>query len=333
MSKIFLTGGAGFIGYHLVQKFLQDGHEVVIYDAFINYLPPHQSHYPEYLQLRLKELDKYKDKKLTMIRGDIRYRSLLIDAMNETQPDVVIHLAAIPIATVCDKYPEEASAVNLDGTVNVLEAMKIYGKVKRFVYTSSSFTYGHFKKPIANEEHPTSPIDSYGAAKLAGENLTRSFSERFGVEHVIVRPSAVYGPTDPNRRVSQIFVENAIMGKPLMLHEGGEQRLDFTFVDDLVEGFVLAALHPKAKNNTFNMTTGSSRKIKDFAQIIKKVLPKTKLEIQQVMDPGDLARPKRGTLSIEKAKKLLGFRPKFSLETGIPVYIDFILRSKVLPAD
>lgn len=330
MAKVFITGGAGFIGYHLAKKLLKDGHEVIAYDAFINYLPPHQSHYPEYLQIRLRELDIYK--KLTIARGDIRYRSLLIDVMNETQPDIVVHLAAIPIATVCDKYPEEASAVNLDGTVNVLEAMKVYGKIKRFVYASSSFTYGNFKKPIANEEHPTSPIDSYGAAKLAGENLTRSFSERFGVEHVVIRPSAVYGPTDPNRRVSQIFVENAILGKPLMLYEGGEERLDFTYIDDLVEGLYLAVFHPKAKNHTFNMTTGKGRMIKEFATLIKKVLPKTKIEVQSSLDPGDLARPKRGTLSIEKAKKLLGFRPKFSLETGIPTYIDFILRSKVLPA-
>lgn len=330
MAKVFITGGAGFIGYHLAKRLLKDGHEVIVYDAFINYLPPHQSHYPQYLQIRLKELDIYK--KLTIARGDIRYRSLLIDVMNETQPEIVIHLAAIPIATVCDKYPEEASAVNLDGTVNVLEAMKVYGKIKRFVYSSSSFTYGHFKKPIAHEEHPTSPIDSYGAAKLAGENLTRSFSERFGVEHVVIRPSAVYGPTDPNRRVSQIFVENAILGKPLMLYEGGEERLDFTYIDDLVEGLYLAVFHPKAKNHTFNMTTGRGRMIKEFATLVKKVLPKTKIEVQPSLDPGDLARPKRGTLSIEKAKKLLGFRPKFSLETGIPTYIDFILRSKVLPA-
>lgn len=325
MSKIFLTGGAGLIGYTVAKKLLKEGHEVIIYDAFINYLPPHQSHYPEYLQIRLKELDIYK--KLKIIRGDIRYKSFLIDAMNETQPDTVVHLAAIPIAVVCDKYPEEASAVNLDGTINVIEAMKVYGKVKRFVYTSSSMVYGHFKKTIATEDHPTSPIDVYGTSKLAGENLTKSFSERFGVEHVIIRPSAVYGPTDPNRRVSGIFVENAILGRPITLHLSGREKLDFTYVDDLANGFISGITHPKAKNQTFNVTTGDSRSTKEYAEIVKRVLPKTKIDI---IESTDMVRPKRGTLGIEKAKKLLGYKPKFSLETGIPAYIEFILKSKVL---
>lgn len=327
MAKVFLTGGAGLIGYNISKRLLKEGHEVIIYDAFINYLSPKQSHYHENLQIRLRELDEF-DKKLKIIRGDIRYKSFLINALNETQPEIVVHLAAIPIATVCDQYPEEASAINFDGTVNVIEAMKIYGKVKRFVYTSSSFVYGHFHQPIADENHPTMPIDIYGSSKLAGENLTKSYSERFNVEHVIVRPSAAYGPTDANRRVSQIFVENAILGKNLILHEGGKGRIDFTYIDDLADGFVRAINHPKAKNQTFNITTGNSRSIAEFAKIVKKVLPKTKIEITQSTD---LARPKRGTLSIEKAKKLLGYRPKFSLETGIPSYIDFILKNKILP--
>lgn len=326
--KVFLIGGAGLIGYNTTKKLFEQGHEVVIYDAFINYLAPAQSHYPEYLQLRLKDLSSYQNRKLTIIRGDIRYKSFLINALNDTQPDVVVHLAAIPIATVCDKYPDEASAVNFDGTINVIEALKVYGKVKRFVYTSSSFVYGDFQSPVATEDHPTFPIDVYGSSKLAGENLTRSFSQRSGVEHVIIRPSAAYGPTDANRRVSQIFVENAIMGKTLVLHEGGKEKVDFTYTSDLAEGFALAITHPKAVNQTFNVTTGSARSIKDFATIIKGVLPKTVLE---ETPETDMVRPHRGTLSIEKAAKLLGYKPKYSLELGVPAYVEYILESKVLP--
>jgi UDP-glucose 4-epimerase len=326
MAKILIVGGAGFIGYNITKKLLMQGHRVILYDAFLNHLPPKQSHYPEYLQVRMRKLSSLQgDSNLEIVRGDIRYKSFLIDAMNATQPEIVIHLAAIAAATQCDKYPEEASAINLDGTVNVIEAMKVYGKVKRFVFTSSSFIYGNFKKNIANEEHPVGPIDIYGTSKLAGENLTRSFSERCGVEHAIVRPSAAYGATDANRRVSQIFIENAILGKTIMLYEGGEGRVDFTHVEDLADGIILAALHPKAKNQTFNMTTGASRAIKDFAEIVKKVLPKAKIEITQATD---YVRPKRGTLSIKKAKDLLGYKPKYSLETGIPAYIDFVLEHK-----
>lgn len=323
--KIFIIGGAGFIGYNIAKKLMNEGHEVVIYDAFINFLTPQQSHYPEYLQIRLKELNPYLGKFLTIIRGDIRYKSLLIDALNQTQPEVVIHLAQIPIATVCDKYPEEASAINFDGVIGIIEAMKIYGKVKRFIYASSSFTYGHFQGPVATEEHPTAPIDIYGISKLAGENLTRSFSERFNVEHVIIRPSAAYGPTDANRRVSQIFVENAILGKPIILYEGGKGRIDFTYVDDLAEGFCLAVTNPKAKNQTFNITTGNSRTIKEYAEEVKRVLPEAKIEITE---SSDMVRPKRGTLSIDKAQKLLGYKPKFNLEIGVPTYVEFVLKNQ-----
>lgn len=323
--KIFLIGGAGFIGYNIAKKLMNEGHEVVIYDAFINFLTPQQSHYPEYLQIRLKELSSYLGKFLTIIRGDIRYKSLLIEALNQTQPEVVIHLAQIPIATICDKYPEEASAINFDGVIGIIEAMKIYGKVKRFIYASSSFTYGHFQGPVATEEHPTAPIDIYGISKLAGENLTRSFSERFNVEHVIIRPSAAYGPTDANRRVSQIFVENAILGKPIMLYEGGRGRIDFTYVDDLAEGFCLATTSPKAKNQTFNITTGNSRTIKEYAEEVRRALPEAKIEITE---SSDMVRPKRGTLSIEKARKLLGYKPKFNLEIGVPTYIEFVLKNQ-----
>lgn len=315
-QKILITGGAGFIGYFLAKDLLEKGHQVIIYDAFLNYISPLKSHYPYYLEYRLRDLQD----KAMVIRGDIRHRGQLIKALKEQKPEIIIHLAAIPVATISDQYSEEATQINLLGTATVLETIRAVDFVKRFVYASSSFTYGNFIHDPADENHPTDPVDIYGATKLAGEILTRGFGKRFGIEYVIVRPSAVYGPTDANRRVTQIFVEKALEGESLILENGGKDKVDFTYVTDAAQGFALAALHPQAKNETFNITRGEGRSAEDLAGVLKSLIPGTKT----IIEPSEKIRPKRGTLDISKAKKILGYEPRYSLEEGMKKYIEFI---------
>ena len=315
-KKILITGGAGFIGYFLTKNLLAKGHEVIIYDAFLNYIPPLKSHYPYYLEYRLRDLQD----KASIVRGDIRHRGELVKTLKEFRPEIIIHLAAIPVATVSDQHSEDATQINLGGTATILEAIRAMGFVKRFVYASSSFVYGNFIRDSADENHPTSPIDVYGATKLSGEILTKGFGRRFGIEYVIVRPSAVYGPTDANRRVTQIFVEKALRGEPLTLYNGGQDRVDFTYIDDVVQGFSLAALQPEARNETFNITHGEGKSAEELANILKKLVPGTKTIIEESTE----IRPKRGTLDISKAKKILGYQPQYPLEEGMKKYVEFI---------
>jgi len=319
MAKVFITGGAGFIGYFISKELLSMGHEVIIYDAFINYISPLESHYPYYLQMRLRDLEG----KAQIIRGDIRHRGFLVKALKDSQPDRVIHLAAVPIANISNLFSEDTTQINLNGTITVLESIRVVDSIRRFIYASSSFVYGNFKYEPADELHPTNPIDLYGGTKLAGEILTQVFGKRFGVEYTIIRPSAVYGPTDCNRRVSQIFVENALKGKPLVLDGGGEGRVDFTYVEDTAHGFVLAAFSEKAKNEIFNITRGEGRSAKEYAEVIKKYLPGTKTIVKKATE----VRPQRGSLGITKAKNELGYQPQFPIEKGIPKYIEFIKSS------
>ncbi len=319
MQKVLITGGAGFIGYHLAKEFLRRGHEVVIYDAFVNYVPQDKSRYLPYLHARLADL---KDQAV-IVRGDIRDTEHLAATIKEHKPDVLINLAALPIATASNQLSKDAIGINLDGTVSLLNAIRSTDSVKRFVYTSSSFVYGNFQYDPADEKHPLDPIDVYGGTKLAGEYLTKSFGRRFGIEYAIVRPSAVYGATDANRRVTQIFVENALLGTPLVLHDGGRGRVDFTHVNDVVQGFVLAALSPAAKNETFNITRGEGRSMKEFSEIIRKHIP----QVQTIEKPAEEVRPERGSLSIEKAKTLLGYNPKYSLEEGMAEYIPHVKKA------
>ena len=313
IKKVLITGGCGFIGSYLTRELLKQGCEILLFDAFINYIDPFTSNYQFFLKARMNGLMD----KVRIERGDIRVQKRMQQLMNEWKPDGVVHLAALPGAKESTAYPTEALQINVDGTLSVLEGVKVCGTVKRFIFTSSSFVYGNFKKPIADEEHPTDPIDVYGGTKLTGEILTRAYSRQHGFEHVVIRPSAVYGFGDCNRRVTQNMIENAMTGKPLILHDGGRSRIDFSHVSDVADGYSRALLVPEAANQTFNITRGNARTVLEFATEVKKYFPDAKL----VEKPPDASRPERGTLSIEKAKKILGYAPKVDIEQGIKEYV------------
>lgn len=322
MSKVFLTGGAGFIGSYITKELLKEKDEILIHDAFLNFIDPLESNYDILLKLRLADI---KDK-VKIVRGDIRHKGRFLKILQEFQPEIVVHLAALPIAKASNIHSEDAFGINLYGTVNVLESIRQVKSIKRFVYASSSMVYGNFEYSPADENHPTNPIDVYGGTKLAGEILTKAYGKRFDIEHTIIRPSAVYGPTDANKRVSQIFVEDALKGNTLRLDGGGATRLDFTFIEDVAHGFVLAMKSDKAKNETFNITRGEGRSLKEFVDILKTLVPGIKTEIA----PADKERPERGALDISKARKFLGYEPKYSLEEGLKLYVDFVKKSGVL---
>ena len=208
--KIMVTGGAGFIGSFIVRELLELGHEVVVYDAFVHYFSPLSSNYDENLKRRFEGIDE----RVVIVRGDTRNETEVRRAIHEHRPQRIIHLAALPLADLSHTHSDEAIGSILHGTVNILETLRDVDFVERFVYTSSSMVYGDFQHYSANEDHPRNPKDIYGGTKLAGEILTQSFSRRFGIEYTIIRPSAVYGPTDVNRRVSGKCAEGEGTGPP-----------------------------------------------------------------------------------------------------------------------
>ena len=314
IKKVFITGGCGFVGSYLARELLKHGYDLMLFDAFLNYIDPFTSQYQHFLKSRMRDLLG----KVSIERGDIRVQKRMQQLLNEWKPDAVIHLAALPSAKESTLYPTEALQTNVDGTLSVLEGVKACGSVRRFIFTSSSFVYGHFKRPIADEEHPTEPIDVYGGSKLTGEILTRAYAKQHDFEYVIIRPSAVYGFGDCNRRVTQIMIENAMHGKPLILHDGGRSRIDFTYVTDVADGFARALGVPEAANQTFNITRGNARSVLEFATEVKKHFPNAQL----VEKPSDASRPERGTLSIEKARMILGYDPQVDIEQGVKEYVE-----------
>tara|TARA_B100000989_G_C19266214_1_gene354262 strand:+ start:43 stop:606 length:564 start_codon:yes stop_codon:yes gene_type:complete len=179
--------------------------------------------------------------------------------------------------------------------------------------------YGDFTKDIVKENDQKNPKEAYGIMKYCGEKITEGLCKLYKIDYSIIRPSAVYGPTDMNRRVSQLFVDGARNNRKLKV-EGLNEKLDFTYIDDLAEGLILSAFKRKAAKQVFNMTFGKGRKLIDFIKILKKHYPYLKYEVKSK----DKTKPSRGTLSISKARKLIGYKPKFDLEKGIKNYLEFL---------
>jgi UDP-glucose 4-epimerase len=315
--KVLLSGGCGFIGSFIAKELIDSGDEVVCFDSLVNYIDPFRTNYT--IQL-LDRINMIKDK-AKIIRGDIRNKGHVLKVISEEKPDIVVNLAALSSDVMADSMSEEATQVNLIGLMNILDAC-VQNNVKRVIHTSSSTVYGDFQYTPCDENHPKNPKSIYAGTKYSGEIMTKIYSNRFGLNYTIIRPSAVYGPTEQNKRVSQMFIENAIAGKELLLDGGGENTLDFTYVKDVAHGFVLAMKSDNAINEDFNITAGNGRKLKEYVAILKNHFP----DIKTRERPLDKLRPNRGTLSIEKAKRMLGYEPKYQLEQGIPEYIKWMRR-------
>ena len=316
--KFFITGGAGFLGSYIVHALMKRGISVVLLDSFIRYYPLMESD-AELYQLYMRKRFQILLENTEVLRVDTRAKDHLRRIILEHQPTHIIHLAALPLANLSNIYTEEAVENILNSTLNLLEIIRDVDFVERFVFTSSSMVYGDFHKIPAGEEHPKNPKNIYGGAKYSGEIMTQVFGQRYDIEYTIIRPSAVYGPTDVNNRVSQIFVENALMGKPLIL-KGAESALDFSYVEDVAEGFVQAALEPDGANQVFNITNGEGRTLREYADILSGMIP----SVEVIEEETEEGIPKRGALDIGKAREMIGYDPKHTLEMGLEKYVAFV---------
>lgn len=314
-KKIFITGGLGFIGHRIVKKLVEAGYEVVVYDLAYTYTDPVETNYSKIMKLRMDEIKG----EFRIVRGDIRDDFFLYETVKEHKPDCIIHLAAIPIASIAAKYHEGAINNNLGGTASILENIRRVGSVKHFIYTSSSMVYGDFVRVPVGENDTCNPVELYGATKLCGEILTKTFHKMYGLNYTIVRPSAVNGFGAINRSVLQLFCQQAIHNKPITVKGGENTMLDFTHVDDVARAYMLVMQNKNSLNQTFNVTKGHANSLKEIVGILKEKFP----GLNVAEEKNEIKMPKRGTLDISKAKKLLGYTPKYDLRDCIDSYIDF----------
>mgnify|MGYP001295328602 CR=1 FL=1 len=321
-KKILLVGGCGFIGHNLALYLQKLGHKPVVVDSLsVNNIYSmdnteilNQKLYKSILESRI---DLLKNNKINLIVQDARNYNSVSNLYGQIKPDVIIHLAAVSHANRSNKDPH----TTFDHSLRTLENTLDYAKSEKthLIYMSSSMVYGNFETKEVDEETTCKPIGIYGTLKYAGELMVKSYNQVFDLPYTIIRPSALYGERCVSRRVGQIFIENAIQNLEININGDGEDKLDFTYIEDLVRGISYCCENEKSKNETFNITYGNARKINELIDILKNEFKNINVNYKDK----EKFMPERGTLKTNKAKKLLNFTAKHSIETGYKEYISW----------
>lgn len=322
--RVALMGGAGFIGHTLALKLKELGAEPYVVDGLqVNSLGYYASGYNAnqnaeiYISLINERLELLRKSKIDLQIIDIREYHTVTATLKHIKPDVIIHLAAVAHANRSNKDPFSTFDHSMRTLENVLDAARSWGT--HTIYFSSSMVYGNFDGAAATEDRECKPIGIYGALKYGAEKLVIGYNQVFDLPYTIIRPSALYGERCVSRRVGQAFIENALSGIDLTVNGDGTDALDFTYIDDLVQGVILCITEEAARNEVLNLTYGEGRQIQEMAQILLDSFPGLKLSYK----PRDSLMPERGTLSIDKARDLIGYSPQYPLESGFNKYIDW----------
>ena len=325
MKTALITGGLGFVGSYISKDLINNKvvDKVICLDNFASYVDVTNPRYQDYRKFRFDGIMK----KIIIERGDAKFYGVVSSIINKYKPNYIFHLASLPLAKIDNLNVEEAFESSVTATSNIIEicsSIKNYN-LERFIYTSSSMVYGNFQKNVVNEETNCNPIEIYGTAKLSGEKATQGLSNYYGIPWTIIRPSAVFGPTDMNNRVSQLIVDKALRNEEIDIY-GEEEKLDFTYVKNLSLGFVKTAIHKNGINQIFNITNGKAHTILEFVKEVEKYVPDIKYKLHE----RDKSRPVRGTLSNKKIKDHIKFKPPYTFEQGIKEYVEYKLNEKKL---
>ena len=322
--RVALVGGGGFIGHRLALRLVELGAFVEVVDSLqvnnlLHYISlPQLENRELYLRILNERLRVLEEAGVRVDVQDARDYDALSRTLDRLRPDVVVQLAAVAHAGNSNKDPFSTFDHSLRTLENALDTARSID-VQRFVYFSSSMVYGNFQTPEVSEDHPTEPIGIYGALKLGAEKIVVAYQQVFDLPYTIIRPSALYGPGCVSKRVTQLFIEHALAGVPLRIDGDGDERVDFSYIDDVVEGVCLAIASPRGENETFNITAGNARSINELVACIREHFPDVDVEYVE----RDVLRPFRGTLSIDKARDLIGYEPVVALEEGVARYVDW----------
>lgn len=318
-GNVLITGGAGFVGSYLTSRLLSEGFAVHILDSKTSYSPIDLS-----LQQKNAEfLSCLREGAVGYHHVDTQNYEDVIRLLSDYEYKCIVHLAAMPLATVAIERPMLAYDVIATGTRNIVEALRVTKASSRFIYVSSSMVYGDFKGDIAYERDECRPKEIYGSFKYSGEIITQAYRQRYGLDALIARPSAVYGPGDSNNRVIQSMITKALISGSISAVDPDETLLDFTYVEDLAHCLAGLCTVAKSPNDdiVFNVTRGRARSLREVANLIKSVLPHVNIEETHNKEN---FRPKRGTLSNEKIRELMGGHEFKDIEEIVPNYINFI---------
>ncbi|MGW3350286.1 NAD-dependent epimerase/dehydratase family protein [Nonomuraea rubra] len=294
---MLVTGGAGFLGHPLVRALAGLGERVVSFDRRTRgSFPP----------------------SVTEVAGDITDGSHLEHVLRAYAVTEVVHAAAVVGVTASVAGLPAAVNVNIDGAVALFEAVGRAGGVRRVVDLSSEETYGHFARDPIREDDPALPISPYGITKYAVERLGGYYADRHGLPYVAVRLCWVYGPGFPRLRLPHPWLQDAAAGRPSRLARGGDQRIDFTYVDDVIDGLLLVLNAERLGHRAYNLATGHAVGLRELAAELARLRPGWHVDLGDgplEMAPGVTAA-RKGALDITRARAL-GYAPRVPLSEGL----------------
>jgi len=312
--RILVLGGYGFIGSHICNNLKAEGHTVGVVDCYHQYYTFPDWEYHPILAQRKKLANSDKE-----YIGRIEDFHFMEQAFEDFKPDRVIHVATYPNARMVKRNVLDATNNMVTATAYVLD-LCVKHKVDKIVYASSSMVYGDFNDQIPTEEVVPRPNTLYGSYKRQGEIMCKIWNREYGLDYVIMRPSALYGEKDAVTRVISQMLKSVLTTGGMTV-QGPNNKLDFSNVLDVSQYFTLATTN-EVRNETFNCTRGYGRKIIDAAEIIK-----AKLGMGDIITkPHDAFYPNRDTLNSDKAKTMMNFNPIIDIEEGIPKYINWFLK-------
>ncbi len=309
MARVLVTGGAGWLGAAVVRRLAARGDQVVVLDNFQAGAPANLEGLGSNVQL---------------IPGDITDLSGLLLVIKAHRIQRIVHAAAIVSVVSSLAAPSHVTRVNIEGTLNVLEAMRLFD-VERTVHISSEETYGDFRYEPIDEEHPLAPTAPYGITKVASEHLGRFYRAQHKTDFINIRTSWVYGPGLPRQRIPRNLIEAALEKRPLHLPRGGDARIDHTYLADCVDGILLALDHPSHPYDVYNIGSGQSWTTTEMVGIVRELVPGADLSV----GPGShwftdqMAAPKKGALDITRARTVLGYQPRYDLRQGLAANIEW----------
>lgn len=315
MKKVLITGGAGFIGSHLSERFIKEGYLVTVLDNLNDYYSP------EIKKKNLNDIGKCGEFKF--VCADIRDKKALSETFSQGKFDIVVHLAALAGVRPSLENPEAYYDVNIMGTLNILEEIRKNG-IKKFVFASSSSVYGNNKKvPFSESDNVDTPISPYAASKKAGELLIHTYHHLYDISAVCLRFFTVYGPRQRPDLAIHKFTRLISRGEEIPFYGEGDTKRDYTYIDDIINGVFAAAKYVCDNEKVYEIINlGESRTVSlsEMKDEIEKALGiKAKLK-KMPLQPGDVYI----TYSdVSKAKALLGYSPSTDFSEGIKRFVSW----------
>lgn len=318
MQSFLITGGAGFIGSHLIDHLLKHGaSHISVIDDFNDFYSP------EIKRANIRH--HLADPRYQLVEADIRDRGALERVFTGNEFDCIVHLAARAGVRPSLSEPQLYNETNISGTLNLLELARA-NKITQFVFGSSSSVYGiNAKVPFSEEDPIRQPISPYAATKGAGELLCHTYSHLYGIRCVCLRFFTVYGPRQRPDLAIHKFAKLISTGKPIPVFGDGTTRRDYTYVDDIIAGVTAAIYYDKSNYEVFNLGESRTTELRELISLLEQELDMHAIIDRQPLQPGDVPQT---FADIDKARRLLGYNPQTQIEEGIHKFIEWFRESE-----